>query len=378
VLGAAGVSIWLAYGLGLTAGFSGRAHAFVQIDGFLYAFIAGFLLTAIPRFTGTAPPSRAIQYVLAAALMAASVGFEVQAFAFGHAVFLAAHAAVIVLAVRRVRRRRSSPPESFTLVGIGMAAGAAGALVNLSVSAGWIGPRWDLMGRRLMTEGMVLLLVLGVGGFLGPRLLGFAALPDLHRLTAAAPARRPPLFAGKRVAAYAAAGLVILLSVVLEYGAGMPAAALVRAAMATSTILATLRPWHPPTVRTTLAWCVWSAHWLLMAGLWSAALAPAYRVDLLHVVFMGGFTLLILAVAMRVVLSHGGHPLTRERRSWPLRVGIATGLFALLARVAAAFAPESFFELLAIAALSWIAGMLFWGAHVARLILGGGDPGEGR
>jgi uncharacterized protein involved in response to NO len=52
-LGAAGVSIWLLYYYGLTEGYSGRAHAFVQTDGFLYAFIAGFLLTAIPRFTGT-------------------------------------------------------------------------------------------------------------------------------------------------------------------------------------------------------------------------------------------------------------------------------------------------------------------------------------
>ena len=56
LLGTAGVSIWLLYWLGLTAGYSGRAHAFVQIEGFLYAFIAGFLLTAIPRFTGTTVP----------------------------------------------------------------------------------------------------------------------------------------------------------------------------------------------------------------------------------------------------------------------------------------------------------------------------------
>src|SRR5207244_12233135 len=58
VLGVAGVSIWPAYWLGLTPGFSGRAHAFVQADGFLYAFVAGFLLTAIPRFTGTDVPGR--------------------------------------------------------------------------------------------------------------------------------------------------------------------------------------------------------------------------------------------------------------------------------------------------------------------------------
>ena len=367
-LGVAGVSIWLAYGLGLTAGYSGRAHAFVQIEGFLYAFIAGFLLTAIPRFTGTAPPARAVQYFLAAALLAASVGFEMQAFAFGHSLFLVVHGTVMVLAVQRVRRRRSAPPESFALVGFGMIAGAAGALVNAAVAWGGIAPGWDLLGRRLLTEGMVLLLVLGVGGFLGPRLLGFAALPQLQGLSVAPIPQRPPLFAGKRVAVYVAAGAAIVLSVVLEYGAGLAAMALARAGVASLLILATIRPWQPPAVRTTLAWCVWSAHWLLIAGLWLAALAPAYRVDFLHVVFMGGFTLLILAVAMRVVLSHGGHGLSHERRSWPLRIGIATGLLALVARLGAAFAAESFFEHLAIAAFLWIAGVLFWGIRIVRFI----------
>ncbi len=66
VLGVFGVSIWPLYYFGVTEGYSGRSHAFVQTDGFLYAFIAGFLLTAIPRFTGTEAPSRTTQYVLAA------------------------------------------------------------------------------------------------------------------------------------------------------------------------------------------------------------------------------------------------------------------------------------------------------------------------
>jgi uncharacterized protein involved in response to NO len=368
VLGTAGVSIWLLYWLGLTAGYSGRAHAFVQIEGFLYAFIAGFLLTAIPRFTGTTVPSRTTQYLLAVAVVAATVAFEVQAFAVGHALFLAAHATVIVLAVQRVRRRRSAPPEGFALVGIGLLAGLAAAVINVAVAFGGVSAEWDLLGRRLLTEGMVLLLVLGVGGFLGPRLMGFAPLPEPPRVALATAVRRPPLFAGRKAAVYAGAGLALAVSVVLEYAFGLGALALVRAAVATGLILATIKPWQAPAVRTTLAWCVWSAHWLVMAGLWLAALAPAYRVDLLHVVFMGGFTLLILAVGMRVTLSHGGHALSAERRSWPLRIGIATGLFALAARIGAAFAPESFFAHLGIAAASWIIGMLFWGIHIVRLI----------
>ena len=69
MFGLAGVAIWPLYTFGITASYSGRAHALVQTDGFLYAFIAGFLLTAVPRFTGTEPPSRPVQYALAAMLL---------------------------------------------------------------------------------------------------------------------------------------------------------------------------------------------------------------------------------------------------------------------------------------------------------------------
>jgi uncharacterized protein involved in response to NO len=73
--GIAGVSVWPFYYFGITEGYSGRTHAFVQICGFLYSFAAGFLLTAIPRFTGTEPPRRATQYFLAGLIVLSVGGF---------------------------------------------------------------------------------------------------------------------------------------------------------------------------------------------------------------------------------------------------------------------------------------------------------------
>src|SRR3954447_22338642 len=90
ILGAIGVSIWPLYYYGVSEGYSGRAHAFVQTDGFLYAFIVGFLLTAIPRFTGTQPPSRRVQYVLAAMIAVCALAFEFQFFVAGQTLFVIA------------------------------------------------------------------------------------------------------------------------------------------------------------------------------------------------------------------------------------------------------------------------------------------------
>jgi uncharacterized protein involved in response to NO len=362
VLGTAGVSIWPLYHYGLTETYSGRAHAFVQTSGFLYAFIAGFLLTAVPRFTATTAPSRPVSWALAAMITLAAVAAELRYFAVAETTFVVTHGVVMGLLLSRFVRRKRQPPETFPLVGLGMLAGALGGLLVAGVSLSLIAPGWYALGRSLLTEGMVLLLVLGVGGFLGPRLLGLAALPDFVTVGATM------VPAGGRTGLYTVAGIVLLLSIVLEHGFGVAGMAFLRAADASAIILMTVGPWRPPVLRTTLAWCVWTAEWLVLLSLWLVALAPQYRVDSLHVMFIGGFTLLILAVATRVALSHGSHDLAHERRNWPLRIGLGAGLLALLARIGAPFSPNSYFAHLAWAGLLWIAGVLLWAFLLLRLM----------
>ena len=358
-LGLTGVSVWPFYYFGITEGYSGRTHAFVQICGFLYSFAAGFLLTAIPRFTGTEAPRRKVQYLLAGLTVVSAVGFEMHNFRLGHTGFLAAHLALITSVGRRFLHRKQNPPSTFPLVGIGLITGAVAAVLNTAIAFELMTPSWDPLAKRLLTEGMFLMLVLGVGGFLGPRLMGFASLPQ--------PGMAGPKPGGATLG-YAAAGVALLLSLVAEYGMGFAPAAYFTAAIATTIVAVTVRPWQLPAVRTTLAWCVWTANLLLVVGVWAVAFAPAYRADLLHVLFIA-FTLLIVSVGTRVALSHGGHPLSRERRSWPIRIGLVTVLIAMLARLGAPFAPSTYFDHLAWASLLWIAGMLVWGFYLLRLLL---------
>jgi uncharacterized protein involved in response to NO len=367
-LGAIGVSIWPLYYYGFAEGYSGRAHAFVQIDGFLYSFIAGFLLTAIPRFTGTEAPSTPSQYLLAAVIAFSALAADFQYFAVGLTGFLVAHAILVALLLPRFVRRQQDPPATFALVGIGILSGVFAAGMNAAISWGVIAPSWDLLGKRLLTEGMVLLLVLGIGGFLGPRLLGFAQLPQFVNVgnPIAAPKQKHLL--------YAIAGLGLCLSLIGEYGLGYSWMSYLRAALVSAVIFSTVQPWRLPLVRTTVAWSVWIAHWLIISAVWLVAVAPRYRIDLLHILFIGGFTLLIFAVGTRVSLSHGGHTLAAERRSWPLRIGLTSGLIAMLARVGAPFAGPLYFAHLAWAGILWITGILFWGIYLVRLIYRRGGP----
>src|SRR3954469_12418428 len=229
--GLAGVAVWPLYSFGLPATYSGRAHALVQIYGFLYSFIAGFLLTAVPPFTGTELPSRAAQYTLAAALTVAIVASELRIFDVGTAAFLIAHVMLLGLVALRFARRKQDPPPTFVLIGLGLAAGAAGAIITTGVAWDLIPASLDALGKRLLTEGMVMLLVLGVGGFLGPRLLGFAALPA-HGTSVGGDARLP-----------AAAGIVILIALLGEYGFDLSWLAYVRAAVVSAAIVSSLQLW---------------------------------------------------------------------------------------------------------------------------------------
>jgi len=370
LLGIAGVSIWPLYHWGATSGYSGRSHAFIQSDCFLYSFIAGFLWTAIPRFTGTRTPPRLLQYVVAILILCQAVAFELQVFAVGHLLFVLVHCIVIGFAANCFIHQRHPPPETFVLVGIGMLSGLFAALLNAGVALQWVSPDWDASGKRLMTEGMVLLLVLGVGGFLGPRLLGFAQIPQLQDIGKLSVVAGLPIPVRTRQLLYAAAGIALVAAVIVEYKSNLAFVVWIRAVLVTIIVSVNLKPWLLPATRSTLSWAVWIAHWFVIAGVWAIAIVPRFRADFLHVLFIGGFTVLMLAVGTRVVLSHGGHSLNEERRSWPLRIGITTVIVAMFARIAAPFVPNSYFSHLAWGAILWITGVMVWGVFISSRILG--------
>src|SRR3989338_9184364 len=70
--GCLGVGHWLAYALGWRQSYSGFYHASLQVGAYMSCFIVGFLLTALPRFSATAPASN-LELAVALGLMAAQV-----------------------------------------------------------------------------------------------------------------------------------------------------------------------------------------------------------------------------------------------------------------------------------------------------------------
>jgi uncharacterized protein involved in response to NO len=150
----------------------------MMVEGFMGAFVFGFLGTALPRLTGTSRFSR-VELGIFIVLLLGAVGLHIgQQYVLGDAVFLGL---LLLFALRmgwRFSQRSDAPPPSFALVAFGFANAIAGTALLLAGVAGVGDMRWPALGLLLLYEGFVLYLVLGVGGFLLPRFLGVLARVD--------------------------------------------------------------------------------------------------------------------------------------------------------------------------------------------------------
>lgn len=348
--GLIGAGLWPLHALGMLP-YPGVPHRLLMIQGFEQGFVLGFLLTAIPGFT-RGERCRPVELVVAtASLLLFGVAALAGRVGLAHAAFLASLLLLAVAVARRLHRPALAPPLELAFVGFGLGLGLVGGLWQLAGTAGWAEPV-PRFGERLVSLGMVLSLVLGVGGLLVPTFTGMRdplVIPGIAR----AHERR-----GRRVLYGALIG-AFTLAFVAELVGWARAGALLRAAAATVIVLLVWKLWRRPGRRDVPAFALWGSGWLVLAGLWSAAAAPAFALGSLHLVFLGGFALLTLGVGTRVVVAHGRHPIADERRVLdPLVAG--TVIAALLARLAAEWAPQHATWLLGASGALWVLGWTRW------------------
>lgn len=333
----------------------GLLHAGLMIQGFELCFVTGFLLTAMPAFTH-GEKCRTWELAAVAAGAAAFAALQVAGLAgAAGATFSLTLLFTLVALARRVRFGGAAPPEEFLLVGLGVLLGIAGGALQALAAAGVLAEPAPRFALRLVSRGMMPALVLGLGGLLVPT---FAMMKDPLAIAGVARAgQRLP-----RRAFVLAIGALLVGALALE-AAGRPApGAWVRAAAGLASTMLAWKLWRPPGRSVTLSWALWGAGWFVALGLLAAAALPAYEITAWHVVFIGGYGLLTLAIATRVVVSHGGHEMREEGLLLGAAVVAAVGL-ALALRIAGDGASPAALRFDAFAAGAWA---LAWGAWLAR------------
>jgi uncharacterized protein involved in response to NO len=359
----AGVLEWLLYALGLVEAYPATFHATVQIQGFMTCMAFGFLYTFVPRRTATPEPGALQLAASAAAPVAAALAAWGGHLAVAEAFWLAGLAATAAFVLRRVLASAGAArvPGVFIWVPAGLVAAALGAA--LVAVAAVLGPQEEpslwRVGRGLLLQGFVTALVVGVGGTMIPTLTRGATAP--------APPAGP--LAGRTAQAVAAA-LFLATFPLEEYGPARGALAL-RALVCGAVLVSTARLWRPPTLPGLHRRVIWLSAWLLPTGYAVAAALPELRTAALHLVFLGSFAAMALAVSLHVALSHGGTPGALTRTAWATRAMALLLAVALACRVAAGADPARLKPWLGAAAAAFLLATAAWGVLLRRALRSG-------
>lgn len=362
--GIAGVMMWPMLYAGMIGFYPGDAHPRVMLQGFMGAFVAGFLGTAFPRLCGTRGWSSwefASVVVLWLAALACALTNRVAA---GDVLFCVFCLLLFAgMLARWFGGRRDVPPPGFALAVAGVG-GAAVASACLARDQGfWLGPHGLAWMKLLLYQGFPLLPLLGVGPYLLPRFFG---MPSGHSFDESP---TPPTGWWARFYASIGCGLLVFGSFALEVRGQVASGHLLRALVMTGWFMLETPVFRSAKVSSTPGNAIRWAIGGLLAGCLATCLQPAARLGTMHLFFAAGIALVTMAVATRVILGHAGrHDLLSGKIVW---LRWTTGLLVLAAatRVTSDFIPVVRISHHIYAAWSWAAGALIWLFALAGMLL---------
>lgn len=371
-LGAAvGLGVWIPFYLWPHLfGYPGQSHAVLQIQGFLLCFVFGFLGTMLPKVHGVAPlgPVQFLAFpvgltaLMAAALANLPVTTQI--------IHLALLANFVVFMLRRWPERRGNPPSFFVFIAVALLADLIGTVLRIASLTGYASGQVFRFSGLLQYQAFPLMLVLGVGGFLLPKLFLNETI-DPQRLKPAGTGTRSLLFAALLfLTGYAVEAFLPAYPLSIRLGSGM------RAAVWFWFLLTQLRLQRVPGgLPAYLAAARWSL-WFMGLGMLMPVFLPRYLLAWEHLVFITGILWLTLSVASRVLTAHGGKLglLDSSRKSV-----LAFGWFTVLAaatRVSTEIWTGERNLHLALASAFALCGMALWARRHIALIFR--FPGDGK
>lgn len=327
-----------------------RWHAHELLAGFVGAAMIGFLLTAIPNWTGrrgySGVPLVALVVLFLAARLVMLPGSPVPigiAVVIGLAALPATLLLVLPALVKAGSARLFGPPVLVLIFWAGqvmMAAEAAGW---------WTSPGWA-SGQMLMADTALLLVVL-----IGGRIVPSFTLNALRKTERAAEAQPLP---GVDRAAILAVALVTVVDLIDPGGKVAGAFAAVAAAL----VALRLSRWHGlRTLRWPILWVLHLAYALIPLALAVKAAfllaASPWGAAWLHLQMAGAVSLMIFAVMTRATLGHTGHALVAAP-SVVLAYGLV--LTAALLRGFMGLAEADALVVVGAAALCWMTAFVLF------------------
>lgn len=342
-----GVSLWPLFYAQQLGFYPSLVHARLMIEAFGGAFVVGFLGTAGPRMA-TAPKLTPVELLGLLALHQASAICHLRLqLAWGDGLFVALLVSLLLsLVVRVARFRKEAPPPQMLLALTGLACGIAGAAMLLFPET-MLDPQRLRLANLLLYQGLLLPPVLGIGSFVFPRILG----GDFGEAKTAAQNQA-------RLMRSIVAALLLVLSFYLEAYGHVALGYALRAIVGASYLLIEVK-WkrHQTGSLTT------GLFWSLIIGWLGLVLAPfhyAQHVSIEHLLYIGGFGMLMLIVGSRVLFGHSGDLEGFFATSKWVRFLVFLGVLAATTRATPAWVPSTTVSHHVYAALTWALLATLW------------------
>ena len=321
----------------------------MMIEGFVGGFAIGFLATAMPKMLST-PPFRLWQVLALATLYIGScTSHFVGSVKVGDGLFAATLILLLGCLAIRVKNATSTPPPSMILAAMGLFCGLFG-----SVWSAFFVPSehfyLTLFSQRLLFQAFILLPILGVGGFFFPMVFETQKTSEKGKHVW----RNKALYSG-------ALGLLIILTYWVEVHGQA------RAMSASRFILC-------------LIWLSLECGWLrkspakgvitiglragiacVLLGIAATSIFQQQRVALEHTLYIGGFCLITMMVAARVIFGHSGQANQFHKWGRLLTVCVLLVLLTMATRISADFLPGLRVSHHIYAAFCWVIVSIIWG-----------------
>lgn len=286
-----GVGIWLASNLGWLHFYPQQSHAFLMVTGFLFSYIYGFLMTAVPKMSNTLEAQAWEIYggVTLVWLQALTC------FIFPDLVFLLSifqFLFILLFVVRRWVKRRAQPPPGFVFVPFGLFMGLVGCVLLSTGNA-------VTLGKAFIYQAFVLNLILGLGSRLIPALSRAQGALDVRAASA------------EKMSYFFTLALILNFSFVIEAYASFAVGNILKFSIISWIAIHKFKIFKPRQPGQ-LGRGIRIAVCFLASGFLLAGAFPAYGIHFFHLSYIGGFALLTILISTRVVLAHGGHDLSFE------------------------------------------------------------------
>jgi len=327
-------------------------HRFCMLGGFTSFFIAGFLMTAVPKFSQTRSAS-VTEVILF--LMATLPGIWGGIILDERLVLISSILQPLMLLIflaTRIFKRKANPPFTFVFIPVGLLLWIASGVLSLV---------WDPENfKNLHYEGAISAIILGVGSRLLPGILGHTEIVSTQRQLYERPL---PL-----IKTIPTSFLILVMIFTASYFIDHPITFMIRALIVTHIAFSYWRLHKLPKDKTALTFGLWVCGHMIMLSFILRAVWDEGGIHASHAFFISGIVLLSLLIATRVLQSHGPQDKNLER-SRLLYVVLGMIVLAALTRVSAYLMPETYQNHLAYSGGILGLAVLLWSGKYLKNVL---------